>query len=162
MDGATATKGVWNLQLTGVPTHGDQFRINDITFRAVSAAALSGQIDEHYYQYAYGANVSAAYSAISATVNKFLSARTSGSTVAAGAGGSRTDITLTAPLTGMNWDMNVAIGTTITFTESTVETTGKPLPEGYVSYVTSGGDTIRVTSPAEATYQNLINPMKQN
>src|SRR3990167_7702513 len=66
--GMTTTTQVWNLQVATVPTTGETFSVTPHRYRMTSAATPGFQ-DDGYYYVVIGANVSAAYSAISSRLN---------------------------------------------------------------------------------------------
>ena len=158
--GLTNVAEVINLQLASNPAVGDRFQITPYHF-VISATADSGAFVgiTTEWQLLSAADVSASMSAISAAIN--LAMPVNGGVAAATAGGSRTDIALTADQAGMNIEAVSHTGAVV-FTETTANRGGHVLPEGHISYVTSAGNTVVARDPAEATRLQVQFPSKPN
>lgn len=154
--GGSPTAEVINLQLTGDATHGNTFFLTPYSYRIVSAGGET--FDGNFYQIAKGANVSATVSAISASIN----IASSGYVTVATAAGSTTDLAITAADAGTEIEFGVTGGTVFVATQTTENTAGHVLPEGFESYQTSAGNTVYVRDPAEKTRLYSTYPPKQN
>ncbi len=164
----TETAAVWNAQVVAAPTHGTRFTIGPTEYRFVSAGATAW--DTAYWRILMGANVSTCASALSTAINfatnydeKHGPATDMGAT-ALTATGSCSDITITAATAGNYISINrgSVLAAKVAFTLSTENRTGHTLPEGYISYQTSAGNTVQVKDPAEYTRMCVSHPSKQN
>lgn len=153
---------VLNLQIAAQPGNGDRFYITPYEFRFTSATAgWDNSVpytpnSQGIYYMKIGANVSATYSAVSASIN--LAMAGSEGFTAAGAAGSRTDVALTAARPGNRvsaFVMKEATAGDTVITQTTQGNFGAPLPEGFTEMITSAGNKVRCEGPAEANFLRI-------
>jgi hypothetical protein len=153
---------VVSVQVAAEPTTGDKFFVTPLAYRFTSASGELEGVFNGYWGILLGGNVSATCSAMSAAFNLATSyGATNDGVTAATSTGSTSDLTLTAATAGNDIQYGNKVGAGLVFAEVTGNVGGNILPEGFISYTTSAGNTIYAKDPAEATRLRLQFPEKQ-
>lgn len=160
---------VGTLACASQPTAGDSFLLGQMRYRFVSTAGDAYDRTGEFWPILLGANVSATVSAISAAINLtanldtesgMIVGRTGAGPTAATAAGAKIDLTVTA--TNNPIEFKNMGGSTLSWADTTARLAGQPLPEGFIGYITSAGNLVEVSDPAEYTRMQVRYPSKPN